>query len=140
MPLQVIGQDPQRPRGTRHLAQRLADARAAWVAMPAGVASRLHRPDANGRRIRVLDSIRVPDLQKPGARHSGGRKHSDGSTPGDLLLLVRLDDVAGLEVLEVRQPDAALEAGAHLGGVPVYRPTETRQWIVLLGKVVTGER
>ena len=35
---------------------------------------------------------------------------SSYSGPGDLALVVRLDDVAFLEVLEVRQPDAALEA------------------------------
>src|SRR5688572_30111401 len=39
------------------------------------------------------------------------------SGPRDLSLLVRLDDVALLEVLEVGQPDAALEARLHLTGV-----------------------
>src|SRR4051812_44734536 len=45
--------------------------------------------------------------------------------PRDLTLLVRLDDVARLEVLEVREADAALEAGLHLAHV-VLEPLERR--------------
>src|SRR5919199_6401571 len=41
----------------------------------------------------------------------------------DLALFVRLDDVAAAEVLEVGQPDAALEAGGHLADV-VLEPLE----------------
>ena len=40
-----------------------------------------------------------------------------GSAAGDLALLEGLDDVALLEVLEVGQADAALEALAHLADV-----------------------
>jgi len=40
----------------------------------------------------------------------------------------------------VRELIATVTAGVHLGGVPAYRPTETRQWIELLGEVITGER
>src|SRR5580704_9118866 len=39
------------------------------------------------------------------------------SAPGDLPLLVRLDHVAVLEVLEVRQPDTALEACCDLAHI-----------------------
>src|SRR3954463_13715480 len=45
-------------------------------------------------------------------RPPGGR-----SGARDLALLERLDDVAGLEVLEVGQADAALEARLHLADV-----------------------
>src|SRR3954452_669349 len=46
-----------------------------------------------------------------------------GSGPRDLALFVRLDDVTGLEVLEVGQPDAALEALVDLTSV-VLEPLE----------------
>src|ERR1700677_1291458 len=39
------------------------------------------------------------------------------SGPGDLALVVGLNDVAVLEVLEVREPDTALEARRHLADV-----------------------
>ena len=48
--------------------------------------------------------------ERPGARSSGEDRR-------DLFLDERLDDVARLEVLEAVETDAAVEAGAHLGGV-----------------------
>src|SRR5580658_4483866 len=39
------------------------------------------------------------------------------SGPGDLALVVGLNDVAVLEVLEVREPDTALEARRHFADV-----------------------
>lgn len=63
-------------------------------------------------------------------------RDAQGRRPGDVMITA---DVA-MSPGTVRELIAAVTAGAHLGGVPVYRPTETRQWIVLLGKVVTGER
>src|SRR5271155_4445399 len=39
------------------------------------------------------------------------------SGPGDLALVVRLDDVAFLEILEVGQPDTALEARGDLADI-----------------------
>src|SRR5581483_2455587 len=58
------------------------------------------------------------------ARESG-LPRTDGSAPGtgDLLELIGLDDVALLEVLEVGEPNAALEAGRHRARV-VLEPLE----------------
>ena len=51
------------------------------------------------------------------------RRLQYGSDPGDLSLFEGLDEVALLEVLEVGQADAALEALADLTGV-VLEPLE----------------
>ena len=51
--------------------------------------------------------------------HVGGRP----SGPGDLPLVVGLDDVAVLQVLVVREADTALEPGLHLTGV-VLEPAQ----------------
>ena len=69
-------------------------------------------------------------LQGVGVRHvqidlENGGVGGHGSGAGDLALLERLDDVAGLEVLEVGEADAALEAGGDLADVvlePAQRP------------------
>ncbi len=63
-------------------------------------------------------------------------RDAQGRRPGDVMITA---DVA-MSPGTVRELIAAVTAGAHLGGVPVYRPTETRQWILLLGKVITGDR
>ena len=62
-------------------------------------------------------------LQRPGRTGCGDQRRGTRRTrtrtqvAGDLPLLERLDDVAGLEVLEVGEADAALEALADLAGV-----------------------
>src|SRR4029079_9371191 len=52
-------------------------------------------------------------------------RRSARSAAGDLLEVVRLDDVARLEVLVVLEPDAALEARLHLAHV-VLEPPQRR--------------
>src|SRR5690606_12199471 len=68
-----------------------------------------------------------PTAWPSGSRRAGGGGAARGlrrsrSHPLDLALLVGLDDVAFLEVLEVRQTDTALEPGADLGGVVLEPP------------------
>ena len=67
------------------------------------------RPDD---RSFLLQRVDVGQVQL-----DGQRTHDHGYVRADLALLVGLDDVALLEVLEVGQADAALEAGLHLAHV-----------------------
>src|SRR5205823_408424 len=55
--------------------------------------------------------------------HERRRRRRSGA--GYLAFLVRLDDVALLEILEVREADAALEAGLYLADV-VLEPLQRR--------------
>src|ERR671933_2557178 len=63
----------------------------------------------------------------PPSPSGGGRR---GQRPGDLLRPVALDDVPNLDVVEVLDPDAALEALAHLADV-VLEAAERRDGTVV---------
>ena len=77
--------------------------------------------------IELRRRVRHRASPRGGARPT--RRRGSGERPGDLFELVGLDDVARMEVLEVGEADAALEAGLDLAGVvlePLQRGDRSR--------------